>query len=71
MGEFRKRSRLWTAQQAVTQAKQGIGSTLQAIISLLTKRLQCVKVYLETAPVGFFLHWNSTPSGNPLQEKIA
>ena len=71
MGEFGQRAGLWLAQQAVTQTKQGIGSLLQAVVNLLTKRFQSVKVHLESAPLVFCLTRNSTPLGNLLQQEIA
>ena len=69
--EFRQRAGLRLTQQSVTHAKQGIGSALHTAVDLLTKRFQCVKVHLESAPLAFCLAWNNTPSGNLLQEVIA
>jgi len=48
--QFGQASRLWAAQQAVAQAKQGVSSLFQAVIGMLTKRLPCVKGHLELAP---------------------
>src|SRR6266700_609673 len=69
--EFGQRAGLRLAQQSVTQAKQGIGSAFHAAVDLLTKRFQCVKVHLESAPLACCLAWNSTPSGNLLQVEMA
>ena len=48
--EFGERSGLGLAQQTVTQTKQGIGSLFHAVVDLLAKRFQCVKVHLVFAP---------------------
>jgi hypothetical protein len=70
MGDLRQRSRLRFAQQSITQGKQGIRSTLQAVADLLTTFGHDGKVHVESAP-GFLMYWNSPPSGNLLQEEIA
>jgi hypothetical protein len=53
--EFEKHSGLGLAQQTVTQAKQGISLLFHAVVDLLVKRFQCIKVHLEFAPGVFVL----------------
>ncbi|BCL78868.1 glycosyltransferase family 39 protein [Ktedonobacteria bacterium brp13] len=62
--QFGQASRLWAAQQAVAQAKQGVSSLFQAVIGVLTKRLPCIKVHLELAPGVFVV------PGSLLQQAI-
>ena len=69
--QFGQRAGLRFTQQSVTQAKQGIGSLLQAAVDLLTKVFNVLRFIWSLLLVAFCLAWNSTPSGNLLQEEIA
>ena len=51
--------------------EQRVFCPLKALIDRVTKRLQCGKVHLESAPVCLLVEQNGPPLGNLLQERIA